>query len=344
MTPKWVLADGPCRRACFTLAVALALLSPFRAVFGWGPEGHAVISLIAEHYMTPTALTRAGNLLDGSTIVAVASWADDYRRDHRQTGPWHYIDIPLADSRIDMARECPEGDCVIGRTEQFLAVLRDPKADWPAKAEALRFVVHFVGDMHQPLHVEDNGDKGGNRKYVVFHRHPDNLHWVWDTGLLDDINRNPQALAAELESRITPQDQAQWTKGTIEDWVMEGHRLAQTVAYGDLGSGNPPIIGAPYERQADPVVELQLKKAGVRLAYLLNTDLTLSLAFQESERNPQLAPSKGNPDAKVWVNTRSGTYHCPGTKWYGKTKEGEYMTQKQAQEKGYRPAYNEPCL
>jgi transcriptional regulator with XRE-family HTH domain len=91
------------------------------------------VALIGEHYMTRAALTKASDLLGGATLDAVASWADDYRRHHRQTGPWHYVDIPLADSRIDMARECPNGDCVIAKTEQFLAVLRDPKANREAK-------------------------------------------------------------------------------------------------------------------------------------------------------------------------------------------------------------------
>ena len=99
------------------------MLCPGGAVFGWGHEGHV-------HYMTPAALAMAGDL-DGATIDSVASWADDYRRDHRETGPWHYIDIRLADSKIDLARECPNGECVIGKTEQFLAVLRDPRADQP---------------------------------------------------------------------------------------------------------------------------------------------------------------------------------------------------------------------
>jgi hypothetical protein len=252
---------------------AFALLCPFRAVFGWGHEGHTVVALIAEHYMTPAALTKSSDLLGGATLDAVASWADDYRRDHHETGPWHYIDIPLGDSKIDMAQECPKSDCVIGKTEQFLAVLRDPKADRAAKAEALRFVVHFVGDMHQPLHDEDDADKGGNSRHVIFDGHPDNLHWVWDTGLLDHINRNAEALAIELESRITLQDRAEWARGTIEDWVMEGHRLAQTVAYGDLDSQNPAPITSAYEQQADPVIELQLEKAGVRLAYVLNAAL-----------------------------------------------------------------------
>ncbi len=270
-------------------------------------------------------------------------WADEYRRDHRETGPWHYIDIPLADSRIDLARECPDGDCVIAKTEQFLAVLKDPSADKNAKAQALRFVIHFVGDLHQPLRNEDNGDKGGNTRQVIFDGHPDNLHWVWDTGLLQHINRNPETIAAELENRITPQDEAEWQKGSIEDWVMEGPRLAQTVAYGELSNENPAPITPEYERQAEPMIELQLEKAGVRLAYLLDANLMLNAAGQKPEFEVRTLGT-GNPDVKVWVNTNSGTYHCSGTRWYGKTKEGEYMTQKQAQEKGYRPAHNNPCL
>jgi hypothetical protein len=179
----------------------------------------------------------------------------------------------LADSKVDMARECPNGDCVIAKTEYFLGVLRDPKADRAAKVEALKFVVHFAGDMHQPLHDEDNGDKGGNDRHVVFDGKPDNLHWIWDTGLLEDINRNPEALATELESKITPQERAEWDKGSIEDWVLEGHRLAQSVAYGDLGSGDNAAITSAYEQQADPVIETQLEKAGVRLACLLDESL-----------------------------------------------------------------------
>jgi hypothetical protein len=172
-----------------------------------------------------------------------------------------------------MARECANGDCVIGKTEQFLAVLKDPKADQATKAEALKFVMHFVGDMHQPLHDEDNGDKGGNDRHVILDGHPDNLHWVWDTGLLERIDRNPQALAAELERRITDQDRANWVRGSIEDWVMEGHTLAQTAVYRNSETGSPASITASYEKQAEAVIEIQLEKAGVRLAHLLNEAL-----------------------------------------------------------------------
>ena len=132
-------------------------------------------------------------------------------------------------------------------------------------------MIHFVAELHQPLHFEDNHYKGCNAQSVIFEGHHDNLHCVWDTGLLERVNRNAEALAADLESRITPQDRAGWTKGSIEDWVMEGHRLAQTVAYGDLGGENPASITTAYERQADPVVELQLEKAGVKSTVSTNT-------------------------------------------------------------------------
>lgn len=167
---------------------------------------------------------------------------------------------------------------------------------------------------------------------------------MWDTGLLQHIDRNPAAFAAELESRITPQDKAEWQKGSIEDWVIEGHRLAQTVAYRDLSNENPAPITPAYEQQAKAVVELQLEKAGLRLAYLLDANLMLGAAEQKSESKAQTAVSQGDPDVRVWVNTNSGTYHCPGTRWFGKTHEGEYMTQKEAQDKGYHPAANQPCM
>jgi hypothetical protein len=227
--------------------------------------------ILAEHYMRLETAARMRELLAPESPEEASAWADEYRHGHRETGPWHSIDI--RDSKIDLARECSNGDCVIAKTQQFLAVLKDPNADKDAKAQALKFVIHFVGDLHQPLHDEDNGDKGGNTRHVIFDGHPDNLHWGWDTGLLQHLNLNPAAFAAELESRITPQEKAEWQKGSIEDWVMEGHRLAQAVAYGDLSNGNPAPITAAQERQADPVIELQLEKAGVRLAYLLDTDL-----------------------------------------------------------------------
>ena len=271
------------RNTFLTMAFLAVIMAIPQGALAWGREGHEIIVIVAEHYMRPETAARVRELLAPESPEEASVWADEYRHDHRETGPWHYINIPLTDSKIDLTRECPNGDSVIAKTEQFLAVLKDPKAAKDAKAQALRFVIHFVGDLHQPLHDEDNDDKGGNTRQVIFDGHPDNLHWVWDTGLLQHINRNPAAFAAELESRITPQDQAEWQKGNIEDRAMEGHRLAQTVAYGDLSSDNPAPITPEYERQPEPLIELQLEKAGVRLAYLLDANLMINAAGEKPE-------------------------------------------------------------
>ena len=135
--------------------------------FGWGREGHEVVALIAGQNMSPAALKRARAILGGASLEQVANWADEYQHDHRETGPWHYIDIPLSDSKIDMAHDCPNRQCVTAHTEHFLSVLKDPNAAPATKAEALKFVIHFVGDLHQPLHDEDDGDKGGNDRHFA---------------------------------------------------------------------------------------------------------------------------------------------------------------------------------
>lgn len=155
--------------------------------------------------------------------------------------------------------------------------------------------MHFISDMHQPLHCENDDDEGGDLLRVIWHGHPDKLHWVWDSRLIDDIDRNSQSLAEELEQQITPQDRAAWDRGSIDDWILQSHRLAQLVAYGDLGSQHPPVIGPTYEREADPVVEVQLKRAGVRLAYVLNQRLRWSV---ENTPRDTTANSRGSSFAE----------------------------------------------
>ncbi len=267
------LSNTRWRNVLVAVASGFVLLSFCRPCFAWGQEGHAIVALIAEHDMSHSALARARTLLGGATLDEVSHWADDYRTTHPETAPWHHIFIPLADSRIDMTRECPDDNCVVGKIEEFLAVLRNPKATRTEKADALKFVIHFIGDMHQPLHDGEADDNGGTARRVVFEDHPNTLHHVWDIDLLEQINRNAEAFAAQLESRITQQDRGEWIKGSVADWALQGHRLAQTVCYKGLGSGRPPTITSAYEHKAYPVIEIQLEKGGVRLAYLLDEAL-----------------------------------------------------------------------
>jgi hypothetical protein len=130
-----------------------------------------------------------------------------------------------------------------------------------------------VGDLHQPLHCEDHRDKGGNTQQVVFEGHLDNLHWVWDTGLVQEISRNPQQLAAQLEREITPFERAAWQQGTVEDWVLESHRVAETTAYRRRWIFGSAVLDRAYDERAEAAIRLQLERAGVRLAYVLNQRL-----------------------------------------------------------------------
>jgi len=273
--PKMV----PCRRRHGSLAgtgFALAALLTVIAQNGlaWGPEGHEAVAILTERYLRPSTRAHVRELLGSESLEEASLWADQIAHSTRpETASWHYIDIPLRDSGIDLRRECPQGQCVLAKTEEFLAVLGNPRPGREARSQALKFVVHFVADLHQPLHCEDHHDKGGNTQAVIFEGHPDNLHWVWDTGLVQEINRDPRSLAAELESEITDSERAAWQAGSVESWVLASHRLAQTVAYRRGWGFGTPVLGPGYDTRAEAIIRIQLEKAAVRLAFLLNREL-----------------------------------------------------------------------
>lgn len=257
-----------------TLALLFSLSIAIDPALGWGPEGHSTVARIAAKNLTPEARDKIQALLTPhETLAAISSWADDVRNDHPETGPWHYIDIPLAASAIDMSRECPGGNCVVQKIEEFESVLKNKSADPASRREALEFMVHFVGDLHQPLHSSDNNDKGGNMVQVIFFGQPGNLHSVWDGGIIRREKQWGDQLASTLEQRITPEQKKDWARGSVEDWALESHAVAVKVVYGRLPQGTPPNLGDDYANAMMPVVEEQIEKAGIRLAHLLNEAL-----------------------------------------------------------------------
>ena len=237
--------------------------------FAWGPEGHRLVARMAQDLLTPAAAARVqATLAPGETIAGLASWADEVRRTRKETEPWHFIDIEISSPGLDMKRDCPAAGCVISKIEQFRSQWRDARLSPEQRREALLFLVHFVGDMHQPLHCSDNHDKGGNETAVEFEGTRMNLHRLWDSGLLDHMPPEDQ-LFAMLEKAITPAQKAEWPRGSVENWAQESFETARRVVYREL----PKTAGRPreaYERTAEPVVELQLEKAATRLAAILN--------------------------------------------------------------------------
>jgi hypothetical protein len=245
------------------------------SAFGWGGEGHSLIARIAEPQLTPAVHAKVVAILGPNVSMAsVASWADEVRRQRAESAPWHYIDIPIDKPHLNMTRDCPKGDCVIKKIEDFEVVLRDPNTPAVQRREALMFLIHFVGDMHQPLHDSDNKDKGGNEVHVVYKGRPTNLHSLWDSALLGSMGKEDELFPVYLKE--SEQHAKKWSKGSVENWSEQSHKEAIKVTYGKLpkaDNGQPIMITPEYEAQADPVIREQIEKAGDRLARVLNEAL-----------------------------------------------------------------------
>lgn len=260
---------------CLIAALAVSMALPTKA-FAWGSDGHRIVAEIAERYLEPATARQVRELLaieNVSSLADVANWADQIRSQRRETAPWHFVDIPISAPAYKASRDCPRHECVVAKIEDFEAVLQDNGAPVQERLEALKFLVHFVGDVHQPLHAADNADHGGNDIHVEYLGRQTNLHAVWDAGILFPVVQgDDRAYALRLARTITTEDLADWRKGTVVDWANESHGIAVRMIYGDLPHQAGPLP-ASYEAGALPVVDRQLKRAGVRLAEELNTAL-----------------------------------------------------------------------
>ncbi|PWT98531.1 MAG: S1/P1 Nuclease [Terriglobia bacterium] len=253
-------------------ALLLAMLGAHPA-FGWGVEGHQLVVRIAEGLLSPAAKTDVrGALAPGEKLEDLASWADEVRRTHREMEPWHFVDVPLGSAAFDWQRDCAPDDCIVAKIPAFEKTWQDRTANAAARREALLFLAHFAGDLHQPLHCADNHDKGGNDVAVNFLGEATKLHTLWDSGLINHMPEE-EALFAMLQQAITPQRVAEWSAGTPEQWCNESFHAAEATVYGLLpphATGAPVELGESYARAAQPVIEVQIEKAGVRLAAILN--------------------------------------------------------------------------
>ena len=257
---------------------ALSLVSLLCAglpAFAWGPEGHALIARIAEAQLTPGVHAKVVDILGpDKTMVSVASWADEVRHARPASGPWHYVDIPYNAAHLDLARDCAKEGCVVVEIAELRRKVHDPATPPTERREALMFLIHFVGDMHQPLHAIDRDDKGGNGVEVEFAGRHGNLHAVWDSGLLRRIGSEDQLFPAL--SKDSARHARKYAKGTVAQWAEQSHKVARKVAYGKLPKTEPGtavVLDAAYEKAADPVILHQIALAGARLANVLNAEL-----------------------------------------------------------------------
>jgi hypothetical protein len=313
------------RRICSILFFCAACgLVP--SAWGWGCTGHQVVALIAETNLNPHARAMVAQILAAGSIDPSlrrfcgasgldafgdsSTWADDERSARPDTAGWHFLDIPRGASKSDIAQYCPPTtSCITRAITDQLALLRNPKTPNQERADALRFIIHFIGDLHQPLHATTNDDRGGNCVPVAFFgRAPSetnplredykpNLHGIWDTDIIEHFadGQTPREFADEMGIKFKAQIPV-WVLEPMDigSWIWESHQVAEDTVYGDLPVKVPterPVtvnvcadddhistrmlklheeIGANYQDAAAGVVQEQLTKAGTRLAAVLN--------------------------------------------------------------------------
>jgi len=250
----------------------LLLVFPLPA-YAWGPEGHDVIARIAADNLSGAAHLRISQFLGGDApnlMILESSWADEIRADRPQTTPWHFVNIEVGSKGYDPRRDCAQDNCVVAQINHDIGVLRDPKAPHAAKIEALRFLIHFVGDLHQPLHAADRHDKGGNGLVVFLNGRRSNLHRVWDEDMVKALSPDPGEVAGDIEAGLTSQDKTRIASGTAADWANETFAVAVKEIYARIPSRGPVRLPRDYTSREKQVVKLQLARAGIRLAMLLN--------------------------------------------------------------------------
>ena len=230
-----------------------------------GNEGHETIALIARSYLTPGVRAKVDAILaaDTDTLTAPdmasrATWADAWRSiGHRETASWHFVDIELAAPDLNgacfgfpapasPASAGPVQDCVVDKVGEFAVELASPATPQPERVLALKYLLHFVGDLHQPLHSSDNQDRGGNCVMLALDGRTVNLHAWWDTVVVGELGADPASLATSLQTTITPEQITQWQAGDAGAWAQEAFAVARATAYRvgsapGCGAGTAPI-------------------------------------------------------------------------------------------------------
>ena len=256
--------------------IAAILVACFATqAFAWGRDGHAVVGALAERQLRPAAKAEVARLLAGEpdpTLAGVASWADDMRAAEGpgKSAPLHYVNFRSHDCSYVPARDCPDGNCVIAAINRNFLILSDRARPDAERRDALKYLVHFVGDVHQPLHSTPRDDKGGGDFQVNYQGTGSNLHKVWDGMIIDRRKSTPADYASALASQpALAADATRRSDLPAVDWALESCRIVRD---GNLYPSGHVVDDAYLDRQV-PTVDLRLRLAGNRLADMLNSAL-----------------------------------------------------------------------
>ena len=251
-------------RTSRVVLAGVILLTGAPGANAWGPTGHRAVGRVAERHLTSQAAAVVAELLAPEQLAHVTTWADEIRSepDWAKADPWHWVTIPDGQT-YDSAQKNPGGD-VLEAIARFEKVLADGTAPKRERAQALKWLSHLVGDLHQPLHVGRGDDHGGNDVVVLWFNEPTNLHAVWDSKLIDSSQLSFSELA-DLVDHSTPEEVREWQASGPRDWARESQEL-RAACY-EMGDRK---LSFRYVHDRWPTVQRRLLQAGVRLAGELN--------------------------------------------------------------------------
>ncbi len=233
----------------------------------WSKTGHRTTGEVAQAHLSRRAKRAIFKLLDGQDLAKVSTFGDDIKSDKnfKKYSPWHYVNFP-SDKKYTEVAPSEHGDIVVG-IQKCIAVLKDKKSSREDKVFYLKFLVHLMGDLHQPLHVGHAEDKGGNDIQLQWFKKGTNLHRVWDSNMIDQYGMSYTELASSLP-KLNKKQKEYIQSGSLYDWVEESQDLANKV-YASVKIGDN--LSYRYSYVWWGTVESQLQKGGLRLAKVLNS-------------------------------------------------------------------------
>lgn len=255
-------------RALLGLVAVLSFLLPASSL-AWDETAHRAITRVAEEHLAETALKRYPYYVpSGQKLEDVSYWAQSLFRERPETEAWHSITLPPDATGVDLKRDCLLGDCVTVKIREAEGIVRLAHKPRAVVSEYLKFLVHLVGDLHQPLNAGYPPAEGASDPLVVYQGAQMPLSKFWNDRLFEGVSTDE--LADRIRRRITQSKLREWQTGTLNDWTWDTHLVAVRVAYGSLPAGTPRRLDAEYVATARQAAEEQLAKAAVRLAACLD--------------------------------------------------------------------------
>ena len=248
------------------LIVILGFIVPSDELFDWGAIGHRTVGEVAAQHISNKTQIEIEDLLEGASLVYNSTYADEIKSDDRYKAynPWHYANMELNEN-YNSSTKNSKGD-VVQAISKCIQVLKCKSASKDDKRFYLKLLVHFIGDLHQPLHLGKKSDRGGNDIKIKWFGKISNLHRIWDSDMIDSSKLSYTELAKNLP-RLSTFQKLQFASSPISVWIDETHAITKMI-YKDLSESNN--IGYRYRYENFEIIRLQLLKAGLRLAYVLD--------------------------------------------------------------------------